>query len=146
MPLTSGTPRWQKIATFVLLAAIFGIAFVTFTRVGTTNSSVEATNAQGARRDCVTSISTARNAVFTDVQIDTAISTQLTNGVLLRGQVGPPLSADEKAQIVKTFGDNNMALTTALVEARRLQPAPVLDGLIAHGGLIAGVHYDACPN
>jgi uncharacterized membrane protein len=94
------------------------------------------------RRDCVTSISTARRSVFDDVDIYKAIEIDQLARALINSQSGVRASADD----VAAFTANEQLLSAALVEARRLQPAKVLDHLIAHGGLIDGVHYDACPS
>lgn len=145
MPLVGGMPRWQKIGTFLILGGIFFLGVLIYVRVGGTNEAVNATNQSSARRDCVTTLSTARTSVFYDVLIDGAVSTKLLNDALLAGVAGTPLAPDQLAVILKQYAENNTALTSALTEARRIQPAQVLDDLIAHGGDIAGRHYDACP-
>lgn len=52
MPLISGTPRWQKIATFVILIAILILAWFIYTRVGSQNEAVSATRDSVERTDC----------------------------------------------------------------------------------------------
>jgi hypothetical protein len=98
-----------------------------------------------ARRDCVTLLSTARRAVFDDVTLYTSLSTQYLNDVLLANAVGSPLSQEQKDTVTKLYRENNTSLAKSLVEARRLQPARVLDDLIERGGSIDGRQYVACP-
>jgi hypothetical protein len=93
-------------------------------------------DAQGQRRDCVTTIQNARRAVYDGVDIDKAI---LIKGAADR-QFGLPLDGDPAY-----FQSVDQRLGRSLVEAKRLRPAKTLNQLIARGGMIDGVHYDSCP-
>lgn len=103
---------------------------------------LEAEERAAARRDCVTTLSAARRSVFDDVDIYKAIQIDQLATALLNAQSGARATPEQ----VQAFSDNAANLDKALVEARRLQPAKTLDELIAHGGMIAGVHYDPCPS
>jgi len=129
-----------------LLAFIIAIAAVLQARdlrssVSDTGRTIEAINRSSIRRDCVTTISTARRSVFDNVDIYKAIQIEQLSQALLNSAQGQRATDED----VKAYADNDLLLKAALVEARRLQPPKMLDDLIAHGGMIDGVHYDACP-
>ncbi len=96
---------------------------------------------ESRRRDCITLVSTARRSVFDDVDIYKAIQIQQLSTALLNGQQGIHSTADD----IAAFAANDRLLEESLVEARRIQPPAVLQRLVAHGGMIDGTHYDACP-
>ncbi len=122
----------------VLVLFVTGITLVVSYQGGASTKDVVD---QGARRDCVTTLSTARRAVFDNVDIYKAIEIQQTLGALLTIRNGGQPTEAETAAIET----NNALLARALVEARRLQPAKTLDNLIENGGMVDGVKYDACP-
>lgn len=105
------------------------------------NASTDDLKQQTKRRDCITTLATARNAVFQNVDIYKAIQIEQLSTALLNAQSGQRATADQ----IKAFADNDAKLKMALEEARRLQPASTLDDLILRGGTVAGKHYDACP-
>lgn len=140
MPLTSGLPRWQKVATFLLLGTILIVVVASLRSGLDTRSAVKATEASTARRDCVTTLSTARNAVFQNMAIYQTIESDQLASALLGNVVGTKPTAAQ----VQAFGDNEAKLAQVLIEARRLQPPQTLNDLIAHGGVIDGQHYPAC--
>ena len=136
---------WLVIIGLVVLAAA---AFVTVRAqnaadIGKSNTKILNTlRASSERRDCVTTISTARRSVFDNVDIFKAIQVDQLSTALLNAQAGNRASPE----VIQAFQDNAAKLHAALDEARRLQPAKTLDDLIAKGGMVDGVHYDACPD
>lgn len=97
--------------------------------------------AVSARNDCRSTIATARRSVFDDVDIYKAIQADQLATALLNSTEGIRSTPEER----QAFADNADLLHGTLREARRLQPPQVLDDIIAHGGMIAGVRYDPCP-
>lgn len=142
------TPRpIYRILMVILLSSIAGLillAIVLATTYRGVASSSELTK-QGKHRDCVTTLSAARRSVFDNVDIYKAISIQTFNKVSLDNFFGVAHTPDELEVIAAEFQTNDDQLQRALVEARRLQPAETLDRLIAQGGVIDGVRYEACP-
>ena len=139
--MDSAMPRWQKATVVFLGVAILGVLvyLTALSRHGFAQQNTQIRESR--RRDCITIVQTARRAVFDDVGIYTAIALEQTSAALLKGQQGIRPTAAE----VDAFAENSASLSAALAEARRLLPAKTLDDLIDHGGMIAGVRYEACP-
>lgn len=142
-------PRWVwvwlvsiALLLSVTLIAIGGVtAVVAVGRQHRIESTQRAQVATSARNDCRATISTARRSVFDNVDIYKAIQIEQLSTALLNAQQGIPSTAAD----IEAFAANDANLRTALVEARRLQPAGMLDDIIEHGGVISGRHYNACP-
>lgn len=127
------------ICVLVTASLVMGgiVLALTFRDAATTSDIVT----QGRHRDCVTLISAARRAVFDDVDIYKAIQIEQLSAALLASQVGQSATPE----VIEAFRTNDLKLADALSEARRLQPSSTLESLIAHGGSVAGRHYEACP-
>ncbi len=143
-----GPPRWVfvwivVVGLFVMAAAVFVAvrAQTGFDRANDNTRILHQIVQTSDRRDCVTTLSTARRSVFDNVDIYKAVEIDQLATALLAAQAGGRSTPDE----VAAFQANAAKLHTSLTEARRLQPPMTLDDLIAHGGMIDGVHYSACP-
>lgn len=147
----SGSRNWNLLAVLttcgVALVVVLSIVVIVqnnhnAAKQSTLAASVVQERVDSDRRDCVTTLSTARRSVFDNLDIYKAIQIEQLSTALLESRLGIAPSAEQ----VKAFADNDAVLRTALVEARRLQPSRTLDELIAHGGTVDGIHYKACPN
>ena len=133
--------RWFVILTLVLLCVISFVGGVGLILTSHGTATSHDVVLQGQHRDCITTIATARNAVFQNVDIYKAIQIEQLSSALLLSQSGTKATPET----IKAFADNDAKLRESLVEAKRLQPPETLNRLIAHGGMVDGVRYPACP-
>lgn len=124
---------WVTCGLVAVVLIVSGV-ILAFTLSG--NSTNQSVADQGKRRDCVTILNNARRAVFDDVDIYKAI---LIRGATDR-QLGLPPQGD-----VAFFRQIDERLGVALKEATRIRPPEFANGLIEHGGVVAGVSYPPCP-
>lgn len=138
--LVAKRPRWQTFGMALVLVAALSL-LIYIASISTTGfASQHSLENSNERRDCITNLSTARNAVFQDMDIYKAIQIDQLSTALLNSQTGTRPTQEEVAE----FGANDKLLQVALVEARRVQPAAFLHEVINNGGTIAGIHYEAC--
>ncbi len=109
MPMMSGTPRWQKIATFVLLGAILLTVIYVANSSVSTNASVNATKESVDRTDCARKVNAEQSAVRDAATIADRAERRYLDTVLLSQVTDGPPTAETQARRVTEF--------TALVAA-----------------------------
>ena len=138
---SSAMPRWMKVvfSAFIIVLLILQVYLIGLAQPGFAkqDTAIDASE----RRDCVTTIAQARNAVFQDVDIYKAIQIEQLSSALLASQRGATVSPQD----IAAYEANDLLLKESLVEARRLQPPDTLDEIVEHGGLINGKRYKRCP-